>query len=398
MTDNDSPIDTHASPRHRPNIGLVPDFVMDTTEKSGIDIFSSTMVEQLVKHDPTLQFTLFINDSRTHEFSNLPDRVKIVKTSRFFAMGIRNIFWYLFILPILVRKHKVDLLHVFAANRRIPLVPPRKMLATVHDVFHYHHRKLYTFPRYLFFRGIITPLLKRQQHIHAISHETKRELMEYLKVPEPSIDVVYIGIPLRLTESQEHETSEAVKERFCINGPYILYVSSIDHPRKNHKILIDAYEILLKKRVDVPPLLFAGPNFFQAEVIHEEIRSRGLSKIVRALGYVPDSTIANLYRNATLFVHPSTLEGYGYPLVEAMLFGLPVLCADTQVFREIGGDAPIFFNPSSAQDVAEKIEQVLSDQKLQTELSAKGREQAKRFEINECTSRIIQIYKTILSK
>lgn len=367
---------------------------MDTTEKSGIDIFSASTVDQLLRFGTSYRFTIFITKRRLREFSKLPSNVRVVAIPEIMGNGLSNILWYLFVLPIQAYLYRIDLLHLFAGNRRMTWFSPKRTLTTVHDVFHFHEKKLYTFPKYVFFRYVVTPLLKRQTYFHAISKATQREMEEYLGLDPKTIYVAHLGIS-RL-HPDDPKTKNTARKHYGIRRPYMLYVSSLDHPRKNHLVLLDAYELLLSKDENCPDLIFAGPDFFQAEVIHNEINRRNLSSRVRALGYVADSLLASLYQEATLFLHPSKLEGFGYPLVEAMMFGLPVLCSDIEVFHEIGGDVPLYFNPNCPVDVVTKIEMVLQDVTLQRELSAKGLKRAEFYCIKNSSQEILKIYERIL--
>ena len=379
-----------------PHIGLVPDFVMDTTEKSGIDFYSTALIQALSKTGTTRRFTIFIPRERLKDFPGLASRLRVVTIPRIFASGLLNIFWYLFLLPFQAYWYRIDLLHLFAGNRRMTWFPRGKMLATVHDVFHFEHQEIYSFPRFVFFRAIIAPLLKRQRHLVADSHATKHDIERLLGVPGSSIGVIHLGFDAaRLLAQETGNEGVQVRKEYKLTRPFLLYVSALDHPRKNHLTLLEAYEILLKSNPDVPDLVFVGPDFFHAEKIHHAIQRPSLGGRVHALGYVPDQLLPSLYREAMLFVHPSPLEGFGYPLVEAMAFGLPVVCADTEIFREIGGEAPVFFDPKHPEDIASKIAMVLADPKLQEERCLKGLEQAKRYQSDVGVGELLRLYDAI---
>ncbi|MFN5466777.1 MAG: glycosyltransferase family 4 protein [Pirellulaceae bacterium] len=386
-------------PEKTAHIGLVPDFVMDSTEKSGIDFYSSALIRALSQTDRSRRFTIFLTRERWEEFPDLGPHFHRVPIPRIFASGLLNIFWYLFILPFQAYWHRVDLLHLFAGNRRMTWCLGRKMLVTVHDVFHYEHQEIYSFPRYLFFRTIIAPLLKRQRHLVADSHATKHDIQRLLGVPGKAIEVIHLGFDApRLLAPTTGKLEEPVREKYQLKRPYMLYVSALDHPRKNHLALLEAYEILLQSHPDAPDLVFVGPDFFHAEKIHQAIQRPSLDRRVHALGYVPDQCLPSLYREAKLFVHPSPLEGFGYPLVEAMAFGLPVACADTEIFREIGGAAPVFFDPKQPKDIASKIAMLLADPVLQQEHRKKGLEQAKCYQNDQGIRELLRLYDVLTQR
>jgi glycosyltransferase involved in cell wall biosynthesis len=381
------------------HIGLVPDFVMESGEKTGIDIFSTTFIPQLLNCGTEYRFTLFLTKKRQKEFSGLPSNVQVANIPEFMGRGFANIFWYMFCLPLQAWFCRVDLLHLFAGNRRVTMFPADRILVTVHDIFHYHRKDLYTLPRYLYFRGVVIPLLKRQKNFHTISLATKKELERYLRIPKSAAHVGYLGLaPFRISAQSADTERYNIRRQYHLERPYMLYVSSLDHPRKNHMVLLDAYELLLRKGDPVPDLVFAGTDFFQAEMIHSEISRRNLVNRVRTLGYVPDVYMPSLFREATLFLHPSALEGFGYPLIEAMTYGLPVACADTDVFREIGGGVPLYFDAGNPHDIVSCIERILGDSRLREDRAQKGIKQAEQFTIERCSAEIQAIYEHVLAK
>ena len=134
---------------------------------------------------------LFIPSSDDAEFSHLSSRFAIVRIPRFFVGDFWNIIWHLAILPWLARYHHVQVLHLFAGNRRLSLFPPRSTLVTVHDVYHYSQLKLYGLARFLYFRIVICGLLRKQVNLHAVSASTAADLHQLLGIPTTSIHVIH---------------------------------------------------------------------------------------------------------------------------------------------------------------------------------------------------------------
>jgi len=345
-------------------IGLVPDLICGFSQKSGIYWFSKALIESLDQLESQARFVLFIPRSEADDFSHLSSRFTIVRIPRFFMGDFWNIIWHLAVLPWLARYHSVQVLHLFAGNRRLSLFPPRRTLVTVHDVYHHNQLKLYGLARFLYFRIVICGLLRRQVNFHAVSAATAADLRQLLGIPPASIHVIHNDCDRGRFDHGDRELPLADLVEAAPRRPYFLYVSSFDHPRKNHVALIRAYEHVLQACPDAPALVFVGPDFASPEVIHEAIRRSSAADQIHSLGFVTDQQLGALYRHAFAFVHASCFEGFGYPLVEAMSFGLPVLCSDLSVFKEIGGDAPLYFYPRQSEDIAAKMLALITDQSL----------------------------------
>jgi glycosyltransferase involved in cell wall biosynthesis len=383
-------------------IGLVPDLICGFSQKSGIYIFSKALIESLDQLESQARFVLFIPRSEAVNFSHLSSRFTIVRIPRFFTSDFWNIIWHLAVLPCLARYHRVEALHLFAGNRRLSLFPPQRTLATVHDIYHYNQTKLYGLPRFLYFRFVICGLLRRQVNLHAVSASTATDLHQLLGIPTTSIHVIQNVCD---RGRFDHRDRDIDRERPLADlveaapgSPYFLYVSSLDHPRKNHVVLIRAYERVLQVCPQAPFLVFVGPDFSSSEVIHEAIRRSPAADRLLSLGYVTDQQLGALYRQAFAFVHASSFEGFGYPLVEAMSFGLPVLCSDIPVFREIAGDAPLYFDPRRSENIAAKMLALMSDGTLRERCIATSLQMARSAAQRSNAPLLLDLYHRIAAR
>jgi len=177
-------------------------------------------------------------------------------------------------------------------------------------------------------------------------------------------------------------TLNEVNEAPIINNNYLMYVSRLEHPGKNHINLIKAF-------IDLPPniiqewkLVLVGADWPGADEIHQfisQLDSYYSKKIVRT-GFVTQNELENIYCHANIFIFPSLYEGFGLPVLDAMARGVPVLCSNTSSLPEIAGDAAIFFNPLDNREMRTKIEQIILNKSAQQELIEKGYENIKNFE------------------
>jgi glycosyltransferase involved in cell wall biosynthesis len=377
-------------------IGWVPDFVLGPSEKSGIDHYSSSLIRCLSTYRGDLRFILFISEQRLKNLPTLPDQVVLVPVRCCFDSGFANLFWYLFLLPGLAKKHHVTYLHLFGGNRRTTRYPRARLIVTVQDIFHFGRPALYDRLAYAWFSLVICAALRRLQHVIAVSLATKRDLVSRLHLPSSRISVIHNGqelddrslspIVLSLEDSQVLQS---------ITAPYLLYVSSLDYPRKNHCRLLKAFEAICQSHPFALDLVFVGPSFSRSHLILDAIASSGVANQVHNLGFVSSELLRALYERALIFVHPSLLEGFGYPLLEAMAMGLPVACSDLPVFREIGGDIPVYFDPADPTAMAAAITSILQGSMPSPGAIEKGVRRARSFSLESSFSKLLAYYKRL---
>src|SRR5438876_11235066 len=138
--------------------------------------------------------------------------------------------------------------------------------------------------------------------------------------------------------------------------------------------LIEAYAELRKGGLDALKLLIIGDEISKLPALRRAVHSHKLHKHVRFLGFLPDETLAALYRLATVFVFPSLYEGFGLPPLEAMASGTPVITSNVSSLPEVVGDAALLIDPMNASAIADAMARVLSDAPLRAELMGRGLE------------------------
>ena len=222
----------------------------------------------------------------------------------------------------------------------------------------------------------------RARHIITLSNAARDDFIHHLHIPPHKISVVPPGIlPL------------ATRHQPPVTLPFLLYVG-INKPHKNLPRLIEAYARL---GPGAPPLLIVGPvdpRFPETQGLVERLN---LADRVRFLGHVPEDNLAALYANATFFVSPSLLEGFGFPVLEAMAYGAPVVCSDIPVLRELAGDAALYFDPRQVDSIAQALAEGLANADRRAALQERGLARAQKFTWPAAAQRTIGIYREILA-
>ena len=231
-------------------------------------------------------------------------------------------------LPVLLKKHKVDLFHATCTTGAPPFSPV-PVLSTVHDIYPLIASQNMSLKSRLFFRMLLKWTLKNSSFFITNSQFTSNELQRISSVPPEKMRHIYLA-PCLVPEKNQ---------RFSHDEPYILCTGALEK-RKGQLFLLEAYIEALKQNPEIPPIIFIGPD--RGELAHMKHIAAHVTDNVKFLSYVTDDELRRYYANASLFVFPSYYEGFGIPLLEAAAFRLPAICSDIPVFREIAGDYPLF--------------------------------------------------------
>jgi glycosyltransferase involved in cell wall biosynthesis len=255
---------------------------------------------------------------------------------------------------------------LFVPAHVIPLVCPVPAVVTIHDLGYRHFPRAHPLTHWAYLDWSTRFSTYRAAHILADSHATRRDLVQMYGVRENKISVVYPGRDEALTRVDP----AAVRAKYQLPATYLLHIGTVQ-PRKNLLRLIEA----VTHHPSPVPLVLAGRSGWLAEPILEAARRHN----VRVLDYVPDEALAGLYSGATAFVFPSLYEGFGFPVLEAMACGTPVICANTSSLPEVAGEAALTVDPLDTGALAAAIARVLSDAALRESLIARGYEQIQKF-------------------
>lgn len=349
--------------------------------------FARQLIEGLMLMDSQNEYVLFVNERVANEISVYSPKFckHVVRTpQRRFAPW--NQIYFAINRKLL---QNIDLLHSLASAS--PIFAPQKTVVTVHDI----EEKV--FPKAVgwkarAWRNLIWPLaLRWANHIVAVSESTKRGLMQFYGIREGDITVIPHYCSLNFQEATP-EALEDLRARYGLPRRYILHVG-LPYKRKNHKCLIDAFGIL-KRRAKVPhKLVLVGPQGW--EDLKVKVGELNLQDEVIFTGLVPDGDLALIYSAADLFVFPSFYEGFGYPPLEAMACGTPVIVSNTSSLPEVVGEAGLYVNPGDPEDIAEKMLKVLESPDLAIRMRALGFKQAQKSSLEKMIQGYLEVYQKV---
>jgi glycosyltransferase involved in cell wall biosynthesis len=285
---------------------------------------------------------------------------------------------------------------LFVPAHVIPPVRPRRSLVTVHDLgyrrFPQVHRPLDRIYLDLSTRWNV----RAATRILADSMATKDDLIREYGTPADKIAVVYPGRDESLHRVQDLTAIAATKTKYGIVDNYILYVGTL-HPRKNLSRLLKAFAILNSRSAHQNlQLVIAGRKGWLYDEIFAGVRDLGLAGRVVFTGYAADADLPALLSGSRLFAFPSLYEGFGFPVVEAMSCGVPVVCSDTSSLPEVAGDAALLVNPMDTAALAGAMARLLTDESLRAALVSRGFRQAQRFSWEHSARQVLKVIEELI--
>jgi len=247
--------------------------------------------------------------------------------------------------------------------------------------------------------GYAWPMLlavsRRADQIVTVSQFSKREIVDALGVPESKITVIPCGVSNEFSPSTARARLAELNDSFHLPSPFILYVGNLK-PHKNVITLLRAFALLRKTKRIPHALVIVGDDPHWRKTTLEACRRLGISDLVRFLPHVEQCLLPGLYGAAEAVVLPSTLEGFGLPVIEAMACGTPVIASNAASLPEVGGDSALYFDPVSAEELAGQVERLLASPELRSRLQQRGLQRAQKFSWQECAREHIALYSGLL--
>ncbi|QEP43547.1 glycosyltransferase family 1 protein [Ectothiorhodospiraceae bacterium BW-2] len=228
--------------------------------------------------------------------------------------------------------------------------------------------------------------VQRADHIVCISENTRKDLIEIFDLPAERCSVVYLGFD-RFSHPYRQQQPLSTQ-------PYLLYVGARGG-YKNFTALLKAVAASAWLKQNFHIVAFGGGRFSQTEC--EQIRQLGLSpeQVKQVQG--DDQLLGRYYTEATAFIYPSIYEGFGIPPLEAMAHDCPVICSNSSSMPEVVGDAGIYFNPNSREELTARLEETLQSTEQLQQLKAKGQQRLNFFSWQKCAQETQQIYQQVLN-
>lgn len=356
---------------------------------NGIGMYSLNLLKYFSKLQTHIQFKVYVNRNCRPHLRDIifPENITLHWVSprlspdyKFSGHLLRLL--YSNLLSLKYRQHLIfntsQLEISFFASRQI---------ITIHDIipllFKKYHKK-----QYYFFKYFLSGALKRVQAVITPSQHSKALILKYYRLEADKVQVVPCGV--REVEEVNHPSSLSEKEKI------ILYAGRIS-PTKNITGLVKAFELIKDKIAH--QLVIAGES---RDFLEQEIKSGHLSRRslegnrISVTGYLDDQKLQQLMSRAEVFVYPSLYEGFGFPPLEAMRCGCPVIVSNSSSLPEVCGEAAYYVKPNNPQEIAAALSDVLTNRDLREQMIQQGFSQVRNYRWDISTARHLKLFEKMM--
>jgi glycosyltransferase involved in cell wall biosynthesis len=276
-------------------------------------------------------------------------------------------------------------------NQPLVKAPNGRKLLTIHDVRRIHPD--WSGWERMAYKAALARDLRAADHVITVSHAMKEEILGFF--PDASISVIYNGLETSEFDAVSEASLLAVRHKYQLPQTFVLAVGHFER-RKNYLHLIDAMAHL-RDRGGGCDLVIVGNDSGAGKAMREHVQSTNLIEQVQILSGLSDHEVRCVYRLCSLFVFPSSYEGFGIPILEAMAAGCPMALSDIPVFREITENRAVYFPHDDSGAMATAIERVLASSSERERQIKYGYDRVKDFNFKSLAGQLANLYRTLLN-
>ncbi len=362
-------------------------------ELRGIGKYVLQLVSRLIQTDDSNEYVIY-GDPRMFA------QPKARRQVRFRDPGaLPYPLWEQLVLPLWAHQDRLEVLHCLANTAPIAVPKHIKLVITIHDVMFLlpsavlsvskvHRQQLGKFYR----KMVVRRVARCADRIIAVSEFSKQEIVEYLEIVPDRIRVIHEGIDPHfgsLADAIALPTKDIGGE--SLEPPFILALGAGD-PRKNTLAVIRVYASRWRELPHRERLVIVGLRDWRSSAAYHLVCQLGLNKRVSFAGYVSEELLVWLYTSSRCFLYPTLYEGFGFPVLEAMACGAPVIASDCTSVSEIAGDAAILVDPSSEESIGNALVRLLRDEPLRRQFIQQGKARVQNFDWQDTVHKTLGVY------
>lgn len=364
--------------------------------RSGVGRYIRDIVDALARIDNDNEYVLLINSRVKNGIFPVMKNIKKKLTKFPIQSAASRIIWEQLFLPLNLRQERADVAHF--PGQSYPLLSfCCASVITVHDLTYNVYPETYTLSKRIYKNTVMHTAIARADKIIVDAKSTKKDILDRYGISEERIVVINCGLNDIFKQIKDFKLLENTREKLGLPQHFILHVGTLS-PGKNLMSLLDAYAILKRKIDSLHKLVVVGPTGWLYDSIFERVSHLRLKDDVTFLGYIEDVDLVHIYNLADIFVLVSLYEGFGFPPLEAMACGTPVVTSNAGSLPEVVGEAALMVDPRDVEGLAKTMEKLLMDSALRDELIEKGFARTKLFSWEETARKTLAVYKEVGEK
>lgn len=347
----------------------------------GFGWFTHEVVSRMVKNNPQHEFIFFFDRAFDDKFIYANNVTPVVLNPPARHPILFKI-WFNWSVKRALKKYKADVF--FSPDGYMSLTSNAKQVGVIHDLNFEHYPQDLPKSARKYLLKYFPLFAQKANKIITVSEYSKQDIIDTYKVNPNKISVAYNGIgdffiPIKNSKKED------VKRKFTSNKDYFLFVGAL-HPRKNIINLFKAFDLYKTQTNSENKLLVVGEKYWWNDEIKTVFESLKNQKDIVFTGHVQSDELNEIYGAGLALVFPSYFEGFGIPLVEAMKCELPIVSSNATCLPEIAGDAAIYFDPFSVEDIANSLTKISQDEALRTKLIENGKQRSNLFSWDKTAS------------
>ncbi len=352
---------------------------------AGVHVYTREIIRAVTTLDQKNEYILIRPESK-NQYEGIEEVIVPLSDKIPMHRGIRQYG----AIPSAARKLNPDI--VIEPGHFGPFFLPKKVkrVTVIHDITPVIMPDYHIFMSRVFHKLFLPGILKRANHIITNSEYTKSDVTTHYPITRDKTTAILLG----KDESFKRDPQVTFLQKYNIKKPYLLYVGTLE-PRKNLSRLISAFEKLIDNGICNHQLVLAGKKGWKIDDLYTQIENSSAKNNIVLPGFIDKEDLAGLYTNAEVFVYPSYYEGFGLPILEAMSCGTPVITSNTSSLPEVGGDAALYFDPMSIDDLYQTMAKLISDKNLLLEMEQKGLERAAHFSWEKAGRETIALFESL---
>lgn len=369
-------------------------FKLFRKHKHGMDIVALELIQQLQRLDSYNEYFIFCFDDIDDTVINETTNFKIIRIPKITTPIAEQ-----FILPFLVQKYKLNILH--STNNTAPLISGCRQIVTLHDIIYLENScKLKGGTLYQqignFYRRIVVPItIRKAERVITVSGSEQEKILNKIPQITGRVEVIHNSFGKHFTQKPNESTlGTCVRYKLPFEG--FIFIHGNTDPKKNiNNVLKSLYILKQQSKLKYKVVISDIPEWRILAKI-KKFKLIGLEDDLIFTNYINNFVLPDIYNRAKVFLYPSIRESFGVPILEAMACGTPVITSNCSAMPEIAGKAAILVNPLNPHEIAEAIDNILSNESLQLELSRMGLLQIKKFNWKKSAELLLNVYQSSL--
>jgi glycosyltransferase involved in cell wall biosynthesis len=343
------------------------------SNRAGLGNFSRNTINALHRFYSENEYLLFTPDNKQNLFTS-PGASRMITPGNVWWKTLKAA-WRRYHISKLFDREKIDIFH--GLSHELPVGIEKtdvKSIVTIHDLIFIRYPEYYrATDRQIYLRKFKHACILADR-IHAISQQTKNDIVEFFDIPERKIEVIYQSCnPLFYQQFSEEEKTD-VLEKYKLPDQFLLSVGTVEK-RKN---LLNILKALVKYEIEIPLVVAGRKTNYMLEIDDFIQKNKGKLKVHFLTG-TSDRELGVLYQSSEMLVYPSVFEGFGLPVIEAQASGCPVITSRSSSMPEAGGEGAVYVNPVSEKEIGNAIREIMNDREYRDKLITEGRKNAERF-------------------